>query len=254
MLTFRILGAIEINTPTRTVRSKGALQSVLLVTLLVNARQLVLTEALIDELWGPQPPRRVENALQAHISRLRRRLASLELDATTPRLIASSSGYRFLVDDEELDAALFVQSLERIRSQAGGSGPTSGDELRRILSLWRGPVFGGFVGNRMCQAAAARYEESRLAALELLFDHELRCGHHKRIIPELSELLVEHSYKERFRQQLMIALYRAGRHADALNVYRELWRRLTGELGLEPSPAMRDYERAVLEQDPILER
>ncbi|MGH8345399.1 MAG: AfsR/SARP family transcriptional regulator, partial [Pseudomonas sp.] len=88
MLTFRILGAIEINTPTRTVRFKGALQSVLLVTLLVNARRLVLTEALIDEMWGPQPPHRVENALQAHMSRLRRRLASLEPDATKPRLIA----------------------------------------------------------------------------------------------------------------------------------------------------------------------
>lgn len=254
MLNFRVLGPLELRTQTQTIRPRGPLQRLLLVLLLVNARKLVPTESLIGELWKDGHPARVENALQAHISRLRLLLAGLEPHARDSRLITYSSGYRLMVDDDELDAAVFARCVERIRGEAPREDPAgTALELRGVLALWRGPVFGGVSGGGLCQAAAARYEEMRLAALELLFDSELRDGGHSRIIPELRELVLEDSYMERFRQQLMVALYRSGRQADALNVYRQLWRQLIDDLGIEPSPAMRDYERAVLDQDPRLD-
>lgn len=255
MLGFRILGPVEIHTPAKDVRPRGSLQLTLLVALLVNARTMVPAEELIGELWNDAHPSRVENALQAHVSRLRQRLAALEPQAGSSRLITYPSGYRLMVDDEELDAAVFARGVERIRARAPDDDPpATALELRRILALWRGPVFGGLVAGDMCRSAAVRYEEMRLAALELLFDSELRNGGHMRIIPELRELLIEDSYKERFQQQLMVALYRAGRQTDALDAYRDLWRRLTEELGIEPSPTMRAYEQAILDQDPALDQ
>lgn len=213
---------------------------------------MVLTETLIGELWAEQVPSHVENALQAHVSRLRGRLATLEPERTCVRLVTHPSGYQLLVEDDELDSAVFTRELERIRSEAAAGPAQRAKDLRRILALWRGPVLGGVTAGPLCQAATARYEESRMSALELLFDNELQNGNHANIIPELRELLSRYTYQERFGQQLMIALYRSGRQADALKVYRELWRKLTEELGLEPSPAMRDYERAVLNRDPLL--
>ena len=252
MLTFRILGPLEMITEAHTLRPKGSLQSALLTTLLANARQLVPTDALIVELWGEEHPSRVENALQAHISRLRRRLSALEPDATESRLVTHASGYQLLVADEELDAADFISGLEEIRGRAHADPSGAVRRLRDLLDLWRGQAFGSLPLGPIRQAAAARYEESRVAALELLFEQELREGNHARIIPELRELLGRYKFQERFRQQLMVALYRSGRQADALNVYRELWHRLSEELGLEPSPTMRQYERAILDHDPSL--
>jgi DNA-binding SARP family transcriptional activator len=126
-------------------------------------------------------------------------------------------------------------------------------ELRDILALWRGPVLGGVIDGTAARAGATRYEELRLAALDLLYDCELRSGNHAAVIPELRDMVARHVFKERFYQQLMIALYRSGRQSEALAVYRDLSRRLTDELGLEPSPTMREYERAILDQDPALE-
>lgn len=252
MLSFRILGPLEIITETRVLRPKGSLQSALLTTLLASARQLVPTDALIVELWGEQHPARVENALQAHISRLRRRLSALELDSGESRLVTHASGYQLMVRDEELDASCFICGLEDIRGRAAADAAAAARRLRCLLGLWRGHAFGSLPVGPLRQAAAARYEESRVAALELLFEHELRDGNHAKIIPELRELLARYKFQERFRQQLMVALYRSGRQADALNVYRELWHRLSEELGLEPSPTMRQYERAILDHDPSL--
>ncbi|MET9646252.1 AfsR/SARP family transcriptional regulator [Streptomyces syringium] len=251
MLNFRILGAIEVSSPVGSLRPKGALQRSLLTAFLANACKLVPTQALVNELWDCNPPERVENALQAHVSRLRRRLAALEPEISGPRLITHPSGYRLIIDDDELDIATFLNGLGRLRHQHGTAEQIAG-ETRALLALWRGPAFGGYAGGPISQAAASLYEESYLSALELLFDCELEAGNHQRIVPELRELLVKHPYKERFRQQLMVAFYRSGRQADALDVYRDLRHQLSDDLGLLPSPIMREYERAVLEQDPVL--
>jgi DNA-binding SARP family transcriptional activator len=252
VLEFCILGPVEIHTPTSIIRPKGALRRALLLALLVNTRMLVSTDSLINELWGERHPEHAENALHAHISRLRQRIASLDGEKYT-RLITHPSGYQLLVESHELDAAIFVRDTERIRQDAELDPPQAVARLRSLLTLWRGPVFGGLTGGYMCQAAAARYEESRLAALDLLYENELRCGNHGPIIPELRGLLARYPFQENFWRQLMIALYRSGRQAEAVDAYREMSHKLMDELGLEPSLDIRLYERAILAQDPLLE-
>lgn len=252
MLTFRVLGPLEISTPTRAVRPRGLLQRKLLMALLVNAGNLVPTDPLIHELWREAPPAHVENALQAHVSRLRQRLAALEPEAQTPRLVTYPSGYQLDVAEGELDADVFTAGLERIRNADADADPAqTAAELRALLRLWRGPALYGMAGTPLCQAAICRLEESRIAALELLFDSELRLGNYAQIIPELREQLTDQTFRERFWQQLMIALYRSGRRSEALAVYRDLQHTFSQELGLEPSPVMRDVERAILGQESV---
>ncbi|MDH6135452.1 DNA-binding SARP family transcriptional activator [Kitasatospora sp. MAA4] len=252
MLYIRILGVLEIQTEERSVRLRGALQSRLLLTLLINSGQLVMTDDLIGELWPDTQPDRVENALQAHVSRLRSRLATLEPDRAAPRLVTHTSGYQLLVAPEELDSEVFSRNLERIRESRDYAPEVAVQELRSCLDEWRGPVLGGVGGGPIFEAAAVRYEELRLCALELLFDLELQVGHHALLVPELRQLLTKYPFHERFWQQLITALYRCGRQTEALVVYRELWKRLTDEFGLEPTPAMQEYERAILERDTSL--
>jgi SARP family transcriptional regulator, regulator of embCAB operon len=250
MLRFSVLGPLEIHGAKHHVRPRGALQRTLLLALLVNGGELVPTATLISELWRDRVPDRVENALQAHVSRLRRLLASLEPDSTASRVITHASGYQLIVGDDELDGTRFLSGLERQIKQRGLADPErAAGELRELLALWRGPVFGGLTGGVACRAAAARYEESRLSLMELLLEAELRNGRYTEIVPELRALLTKYSYKEKFWQQLMVALYRMGRRGDALRAYHELREHLTEELGLEPSPATRTYERAILTQN-----
>ncbi|MYS81510.1 AfsR/SARP family transcriptional regulator [Embleya scabrispora] len=251
MLTFQLLGAIGARSEKGELRLSGTLQRTLLAALLIAEGSPVSRGGLIDEMWGSNPPVVVENAIQAHVSRLRRKLAALEDDPEKTRLLTEHAGYRLILDGATLDVAVFVQEYERIKFGNLPRG-VAAREIRGVLKIWRGPIFGGSHVGQACQAAAARYEETRLALLEFLFDCELENFEHRRIIPELQTLLVEHPYNERFRQQLMVALYRCGRQTDALDVYRGLHIQLSEELGLSPSPIMRDYERAVLEQDPSL--
>jgi SARP family transcriptional regulator, regulator of embCAB operon len=249
MLQFRVLGPIEVAAGSHTEHFKGRLQRSLLLVLLVNRGNLVQTESLIGEIWHGKHPGHVVNALQAHISRLRRRLQTLEGDSGPPRLLTDAVGYQLLVEDEELDAAVFERGVERIRAERTGDRAARALELRALLDLWCGPVFGGAVAGPLVQSVALRYEELRVSAFELLFDHELAMGQYHQIIPELYQLTAEHRFKERFHQQLIIALYRAGRQCDALEVYQCLRRDLAEDLGLVPSPAMRSFENAVLGHD-----
>jgi DNA-binding SARP family transcriptional activator len=222
------------------------------MTLLASPRQLVSTEVLIVELWGDEHPGSVENDLHAHISRLRRRLNVMEPGTIDSRVVTHVSGYELIVRDEELDAAGFIKGLEELRDAARADPADLVLRLRRLLGLWRGRAFGSHERGPILQAASTRYEEHRIAAYQLLFDHELRNGNYSKIIPELRGLLARYEFHEQFWQQLMVALYRSGRQADALNVYRELKRRLSDQLGLDPSPTMRHYEQAVLDHHPSI--
>jgi DNA-binding SARP family transcriptional activator len=253
-LKFSILGVMEIEAEGSRAEVQGAFQRTLLVALLVSEGRLVSTESLTYELWGEHPPRNSENALQAHISRLRRKLKTFEPDRPSERLMSSSSGYRLALADEELDAIQFMRTLREVHSQPLMDPDEAARKLRWALSLWQSPAFGGPSGGRICQAAATRYEEARHAVLELLYDYELRVGNHTKIIPELRELNESRSLNERLCEQLMVALYRAGRQTDALAVYRRMWSRLNDELGIEPSPTLQRYERAILAHDPLLLR
>ncbi|MEU9634289.1 BTAD domain-containing putative transcriptional regulator [Streptomyces tendae] len=248
---FFTLGPSEIRGSNRIMRPKGAIQQLLFASFMATAGQVVTVESLAEELWGTTPPKKMNNALQAQISRLRRMLAHLEPDSV-PRITATVSGYQFRLRSGELDAQVFLDSIEAIRTGVGGDPRRCANDLRRAITLWRGPAFGGVVGGPLCQTAASKYEEARLSALELLYGIELKCGRHARIIPELTETLALNPVQEQFCRLLMLALYRSGRHIDALNTYRQFRHRLNEDLGVDPSPTLRWCESAILEHDPAL--
>ena len=189
--------------------------------------------------------------MQAHVSRLRRNLRSFGGN-TSVDLFSLPSGYRLSVSDNDIDATLFMHTLKEVRSRPNMDATTAILKLRSAIALWRGPVFGGTLGGPICRSAAVRYEAARSVATEMLFDLELHCGRHADVIPELSELVESRSLNERFCEQLMVALYRSGRQTDALQVYRRIRKRMNIDLGVEPSPALRKYEQAVLSHDPAL--
>jgi DNA-binding SARP family transcriptional activator len=255
VLRFSILGTIEIYHKDKAARLTGVMQQTLLAAFLVSGGTLLTVDALMDELWGTTPPAKAGNALQAQVSRLRRCLGRLELDRTHSRLATTPVGYLFHLDRSELDAWQFIDEFDRIRLRAESEPGNVSEltaELRRALAGWRGPLFGGMVGGPICQTAAARYWESRNSALCLLYDLEIRSGRHAKILPELTELFANNASQEQLCMLLMIALYRSGRQTDALNVYRRLRAKLAGNLGIEPSPILRECERAILAHDPSL--
>jgi DNA-binding SARP family transcriptional activator len=248
VLRFSILGPLQVDSEAGTVELTGELQRTLVQTLLAIEGKAVSGEALIEELWGDCPPDREVNAFQAHVSRLRRRLRALE-PADPPRVLLTPSGYRLVVGRGELDAVDFTNMVREAETLIADDPKAAAATLRPALALWRGPAFGGPSGGSICRMAAARYEELRLRGMELLFDAQLATDRHATILVELNEAHAAHPLRERFCQQLMVALYRAGRQVDALTAYRNMWRRLAEELGVQPSPGLRRVEQAILTHD-----
>lgn len=210
MLKFSILGALQIRTVAGPAEISGDLQRVLVQTLLVSESRPVSGESLVEEMWGEAVPDNQANALQAHVSRLRRKLRALEPDRPASRVTIHPSGYRLVVADGELDAAEFVGAVRQAESASPDDAAHVARLLGEALGLWRGPVFGGFPGGTLCQLAGARYEEYRMRAMELRFDAELRLGHHAAVLAELAEAHTNHPLRERFCEQLMVALYGSG--------------------------------------------
>jgi DNA-binding SARP family transcriptional activator len=252
MLSFSILGALQIRTALGAAEISGDLQRNLIQTLLVSEGRPVPGEILVEEMWGDDLPDKQVNALQAHISRLRRKLKSLEPELMVPRVTMHPSGYRLTIHEGEFDAAEFTKAVRQAEAAGDTDDIATATLLGQALALWRGPVFGDFPGGTICQLACARYEEYRMRAMELRFEAELRLGRHAAMLAELHEAHSNHPLRERFCEQLMVALYRSGRQADALNVYRAMRRHLSDELGIDPSPALRQVEHAILAHDPSL--
>jgi SARP family transcriptional regulator, regulator of embCAB operon len=254
VIEFRLLGPLELRCGgvTQTVRSHS--QAMLLISLLVSEGRQVPAEALIDELWGGGHPADPANALQAHISRLRRLLDGLEPERKASRLTSQSAGYQLRMNDDELDGCAFLAEVAALPGAAVELPPHEvANRARQALGRWRGPVFGGVVGGAICQSGAARYQLGRYRALEALFEGELGCGNHAAIVPELSALVAAPSlFQERFCEQLMVALYRSGRQADALDLYHRTWNQLAEGTRVQPSGRLKAYVRAILEHDPIL--
>jgi DNA-binding SARP family transcriptional activator len=235
----------------RPVNISGALQRTLLAGLLAAEQNTVSVDALVVELWAGTPPPLWENALQAHVSRLRRRLHGV-VDDQPAQLVVQPSGYRLLIAAEALDAAVFMRELARARVLGSGDPIAAADALRSALSLWRGSAFATVIQGPLCRTAAQRYEAARLIGLETLFDLELQGGRHADIIPMLSELVESSSLNERFCEQLMIALYRSGQQASALSTYQRMRKRLNAELGVEPTVTLRNLFNAILMHHPAL--
>jgi DNA-binding SARP family transcriptional activator len=241
-MEFRILGPLEIREEGRVLRLGGAKQRALLASLLLRANEVVSRDRLIDELWGASPPDTARTALQVYVSQLRKALGR-DLILTQP------PGYLVRVRDGELD----LHRFERLVAAARAEEPALAARLlREGLALWRGSPLAE-LDDSFARAERARLEEQRLAALEQRVEAELALGRHAELVPELEGLVREQPLRERLRGQLMLALYRCGRQADALEVYRTGRRLLDEELGLEPDNELQRLEKAILNHDPSLE-
>ena len=243
----RILGPVELWRGGEPVHVGGRRQQELLVVLALRANEVVSSERLVKELFGADAPDTSTNAVQAAVSRLRR---LLEPGA----LVTRGGGYVLNVEAQRLDSARFERLLAEGRAQlAGGDAATAASTLREALSLWRGSALGDLGSFEFALADARRLDELRVVGLMDRIEAELELGAAQQLVPELEALVSENPLQERLRGQLMLALYRCGRQADALAVYRETRELLRDELGLEPSRALQELERAILRQDAKLE-
>ena len=246
-MEFRILGPLEVWDEGGEVSLGGPKPRALLAVLLLHPNEVVPADRLIDELWGEDSPEDAAAALRVNVSRLRKALAQ---DVLTTR----SPGYVIRVEPDELDLHRFERLVDEGRSLlARGLAADASERLRDALALWRGPALADFAYESFAQAAIARLEEIRLAAVELRIDADLALGRHDELVGELEALVAEHPLRERLRRYLMTALYRSGRQAEALDAYQDARRALVDELGIDPSPALQELERAILRQDPSLD-
>jgi DNA-binding SARP family transcriptional activator len=245
---FRVLGPLEAWRDGEAIRLGGARQRALLGMLLLRANVLVRTEEVIEELLGAEVSPTTANAVHAAVSRLRRALG-----ADSGLLVTRPGGYVLALDLEQLDCARFERLAADGRERLAAGDPTrAASLLREALGLWRGPPLADLAPFGVAAAEVRRLQELRLVALGERIDADLELGRAPELVAELQLLVAEHPLRERLREQLMLALYRAGRQAEALAVYRETSGRLRSELGLEPSAALRRLERMVLDQDPAL--
>ena len=244
-MDFRILGPLEVaDNGLEPVIAPGK-QRALLAILLLHANEVVSSDRLIAGLWGEQPPASAAKSLQVHVSRLRKALGGGEGPITT-----APNGYSIRVAPGALDLERFTRLAEEGRLALGADDPERGAELlRKALSLWRGPPLADFTYQSFAQPEIGRLEELRLAALEDRIDADLARGRHAELVAELEALVAAHALRERLRRQLVLALYRAGRQADALEAYRAARGKLMDELGLEPTPELRQLEQAILTHD-----
>ena len=242
-MEFRLLGPLEVLDSDRPVPLGRGRQRALFALLLIHANEVVSTDRLIDQLWGEAPPRTALKSVQVYVSRLRKELGD-------GRLVTSPPGYVLRTDPPEVDVCRF----ERLVADADGVDPQlAADRLRSALELWRGPPLTDLAYEPFAQAEIARLEELRAAATEKRIDADLACGRHAELIGELESLVAQHPLWERLRSQLMLALYRSGRQADALAAYRKARRELSEGLGLEPGEELRALEQAILRHDPSLD-
>ena len=244
VLEFRILGSLEVLDEGRPVALSGQKQRALLALLLLRANDVVPAERLVDLLWGESPPRTALTSLQNFVSQLRKALGSDVLETRAP-------GYRLRLEPEQLDLARFEGLVRRARES---DLVDRARVLREALALWRGTPLADFAYEPWAQDEIRRLEELRLGALEERNASELELDRHAELISELEALVAEHPQRERLRGQLMLALYRSGRQAEALQAYQDARRTLVDELGIEPGPELQRLNASILRQESSLER
>ena len=248
MLEFRILSPLEVVGSAGPVHLGGPKQRATLAILLLNANRVVSIDRIAHQLYAGRAPVTAATQVHRQISELRRVLGP---DA---RLETRSPGYVLRIAAEQLDLKRFERLTEEAgRALARGEAETAFALQRKALALWRGPVLGDLDQEPFAQIAIGRLEEILLAALELRVDAELALGRHKELVGELEELSSQHPFHEPFAARLMLALYRSGRQADALGVYRHTRERLVEGFGIEPGHELRELERAILNQDGCLD-
>jgi DNA-binding SARP family transcriptional activator/basic membrane lipoprotein Med (substrate-binding protein (PBP1-ABC) superfamily) len=249
-IEFRVLGPLEALCDGREIALGGAKQRAVLAVLLLRAGEVVPVERLVDEVWGDDPPPSAAHTLESYISRLRQLF-----NGHGPLLVRRGAGYALELGDALLDARRFVELQERASLAAAMDDHADVVELTAAaLAMWRGPALADVALASAGRAEADRLEELRLRTYELRFDAELALGREERAIGELQSLVAQNLYRERFVAQLMLALYRSGRHAEALEAYEHTRRRLDDDLGLQPSTDLRQLSGQIVRQDTLLQR
>ena len=250
-LEFRILGPLVVRVDGNVVAIGGPKQRALLALLLLSPNRVVSRERLIGELFVEQTVNSADHALRNQVSRLRKVLGPGAVDE--PRLAARAPGYLLRVEPGELDLERFDRLVAEGREALAAGDPGAATaSLRAAEALWTGRPLADLEFEPFARVEVERLEELRLAAVEERIDAELALGRHLALVPELDALCAEHPFRERFRAQLMLALYRSGRQAEGLAVYRSTRRLLNDELGLEPAVELQELERAILTQDRTL--
>ena len=247
MVDFRVLGPVEAVVDGRLVPLPAAKPRALLAALLLSRNRVVPVDELVEDLWGDEPPDTATKALQVYVSQLRKAIGA-------DRVLTKPPGYSVRVEEGELDLDRFERLVREGRERLGaGDAEAAVKQLEEALDLWRGPALAEFVSEPFARAAGARLDEARLTAIEERIEADLALGRHTRLVSELEGLVARHPLRERLRGQLMLALYRSDRQAEALEVYRRTREKLVDELGIDPSAALQELERAILRQDPSLQ-
>jgi predicted ATPase/DNA-binding SARP family transcriptional activator len=246
---FSVLGPLEVCRDGVVVRLGGVRSRAVLAVLSLNANRVVSTDRLVDELWGERPPKTARTALQGHVAQVRRALG----EGSEAVLVTESGGYRLRITPGGLDLERFEQLVSEARlNAADGDFAVASERLGEALALWRGPALADVSSEAFAGLEAGRLEEARLMALEERIEADLALGRHRDVVGESRALVREYPLRERLWGQLMLALYRSGRQAEALDAYREARQVLVDELGLEPGPGLCDLEQAILAHDPGL--
>src|SRR5262245_32858040 len=247
---YKILGPLEVEESGRRLEIGGAKQRALLTILLLHANETVSRDVLIDELWGARPPAGAAHGLETHVSRLRKILHGDGREV----LLTRPTGYLLRLNGDEVDLGRFDRLAEEGRAALrAGHQEQAATRLRHALALWRGRPFDDVAFESFAQVEISRVEERHAAASEWLFEAELARGRHAEVVDELTALVRRYPLRERLHAQLMLALYRSGRQAEALDVYRSIRRRLVEELGIEPGVELRELEQKILRHDPALQ-
>ena len=245
----RVLGPIEVTSGDGSVPLGGARQRTVLALLLIARGEPVSVDHILETLWRDSPPRTARTSVYRFVSDIRRALG----DEASQALQRTETGYRLEVPTEEFDAASFEQQV-LLGREALEAGDAAGAITRfdAGLRMWRGAPFGDLAEEDFVLAERARLEEFRLLALERRADSMLALGRHAEVVGELETLTREHPLREGLWGQLMLALYRSDRQAEALRIYRRARRTLNEELGIEPSVQLQELEQSILEQRPEL--
>ncbi len=244
---YRVLGSLEVVSDGAKPDLGPPKQRALLAALILHANEIVATDRLIDLLWADRPPRTASHSIQIYVSELRKAIAPLTRDQV---IVTRSPGYRLEAEPDSIDARRFERLLDEATAALRGGDPTEGTaKLREAMALWRGPALSEFAYEEFAQSEIRRLTDLRLAGLEELAAVELGAGRTAQALSVLETAIREDPLRERLRELLMLALYRSGRHAEALRTYEAFRTKLAEEMGLDPSPPLRRLQERILLHD-----
>jgi DNA-binding SARP family transcriptional activator/streptogramin lyase len=241
-----VLGPLEVERGGRLLAVGGARQRAVLAVLILNRNRVVSRDRLIDAVWGESPPETAASALQVYVSGLRKILGA-------ERIVTRPPGYLLQAEPDSVDLNRFERLVQTGKEALASGDPLrASEQLEQALQLWRGEALEDLEAAPEAEREGLRLGELRLAAIEERVDAELALGRHAELVAWLQTLVREHPFRERLRGQLMLALYRSGRQAEALDNYREVRRLFAEELGIEPGEPLKRLERSILERDVAL--